>query len=287
MIQPDQIKMPGHFPMTVSSTKGVSPTFQRLHWHRALEINLITAGSGTYIINGQEYHFASGDVFLIDSHDLHRAYEGKDLEMVVIMFEPSLISSEHRFDPEIMLPFRQTGDLFSNRISAVQIADAGVKLDSYILKILQEYQSDHISRHSVIHGCLLLFLAEVNRNFRQESKLPGRWHEKHLEGIREIIQVMESSLERPWTLAELAEQAHLSPSRFSALFSQAAGTSPMNYLLQLRMDYAVQLLEQSQLSILEIAEASGFRNLSNFNRLFLRYVGMTPTRMRMKLQGQG
>lgn len=286
MIQPDLIQMPGEFPMTVSVSKGVSPLFQRLHWHRALEINLITSGMGTYIINGQEYQFAAGDVFLIDSHDLHRAYEGKDLEMVVIMFEPSLVSSEHRYNPEIMLPFRQTGSLFPNRITADQIEAANAGLNEYILRMLEEYQSEQSSRYSVLHGCLLLLLAEVHRHFRQPETAEARPAVKHLEMIRESIQRMESDLERAWTLSELAEQAHLSPSRFSAIFSQAAGMSPMNYLLQLRLDHAVQLLEQSSLSILEIADQSGFRNLSNFNRLFLRYVGKPPSAMRRKLQGK-
>lgn len=287
MIQPDLIQMPDDFPMMISVSKGVSPLFQRLHWHRSLEINLITSGTGTYIINGQEYHFAAGDVFLIDSHDLHRAYEGMELEMVVIMFEPSLLSSEQRYNPEIMLTFRQTGSLFPNRIPAAQLEAANARLGEYIVRMLEEYQSEQSSRYSVLHGCLLLLLAEVQRHFRQPEKAPKiRPAVRHLEMIRESIQRMESDLVRAWTLSELAKQAHLSPSRFSALFSQAAGMSPMNYLLQLRLDHAVQLLEQSSLSILEIADRSGFRNLSNFNRLFLRYVGKPPSAMRRKLQGK-
>lgn len=286
MIQPDLIPMPGDFPMTVSVSRGVTPLFQRLHWHHALEINLITSGTGTYIINGQEYQFAAGDVFLIDAQDIHRAFEDKQLEMIIIMFEPSLISSEHRYNPEIMLPFRQTGSLFPNRITADQIEAAKVGLSEYIFRMLEEYQSGQPSRYSILHGCLLLLLAEVHRHFRQPGTAKIRPAVKHLEMLRESIREMERDLEHAWTLSELAEHAHLSPSRFSALFSQAAGMSPMNYLLQLRLDYAVQLLEQSTMSILEIADRSGFRNLSNFNRLFLRYRGISPSEMRKRLQGK-
>lgn len=286
MMQPDLIQMPGDFPMTVSVSRGVTPLFQRLHWHHALEINLITSGTGTYIINGQEYQFGAGDVFLIDAQDIHRAFEDKHLEMIIIMFEPILISSEHRYNPEIMLPFRQTGRLFPNRITADQIEAAKVGLSEYILRMLEEYQSGQPSRYSILHGCLLLLLAEVHRHFRQPETAKIRPSIKHLEMLRESVREMECDLEHAWTLSELAERAHLSPSRFSALFSQAAGMSPMNYLLQLRLDYAVQLLERSTMSILEIADQSGFRNLSNFNRLFLRYRGISPSEMRKRLQGK-
>ncbi|GIO84330.1 AraC family transcriptional regulator [Paenibacillus faecis] len=283
-IQPDHISLPVHFPLTISSSTGVTPSFQRLHWHRALEINWIAGGSGIYLINGQEFQFERGDLFLIDSHDLHRAFEGKNLEMVIVMFDPTLLAPEQRYDPDIMQPFRQTGVCFSNHIS--HIHPASPTLRGYIETMMLEYSSASPSHASVIRGNLLLFLAEVNRKCRLNPGDSRRTKAKHLDQIRQVIRMMDAELARPWTLKELAELVHLSPSRFSALFSQMAGTSPMNYLVQLRLDYAVSLLEQGDLGILEIAEASGFRNLSNFNRLFLHHIGMPPSALKKRLLGE-
>ncbi|WP_410769721.1 helix-turn-helix domain-containing protein [Fontibacillus sp. BL9] len=282
-IQPDKIMLPPRFPFSISSSRGVSPSFQRLHWHRALEINWISGGSGIYVINGKEYHFEQGDLFLIDSQDLHRAYEGKNLEMVIVMFEPALLGAEQRYDHDILMPFRHTGTEFPNRISHNHPSAA--LLGGYVKDMLREFESGQPSYISAIRGLLLLFLTEINRRFRAEQSDSGRVSAKHLEQIREVIQKMDSSLAQPWTLNQLAGLVHLSPSRFSALFSQIAGTSPMNYLVQLRLEYAVSLLEQEGLSILEIAEASGFRNLSNFNRLFLHHVGISPSALRRRLLG--
>lgn len=291
-IQRDQIELPAHFPLHVSRTEGVSPSFQRLHWHRALEINWITRGSGIYVINGQEYPFSAGDIFLINSDDLHRAYEGNDLEMVILMMEPSLLATEQRYDPEILLPFRDTGSHFSNHISHGQPGCG--RLVKYIEEIDDEFASQRRSHASVIRGLLLLLLGEINRSHkrREVSMGPGsgRIHslsgKRQLEQMRVVILAMEAELSRPWTLKQLADIAHLSPSRFSALFNQVVGTSPLHYLVQLRLDYAVELLEQGNLSVLEIAEQCGFRNLSNFNRLFLNYLGVTPSVMRRRLQGE-
>ncbi|MEF2965585.1 AraC family transcriptional regulator [Paenibacillus sp. M1] len=284
-IQPDEIVLPSSFPLSVSSTKGVSPSFQRLHWHRALEINWIIGGSGMYVIQGREYRFREGDLFIIDSQDLHRAYEGKNLEMAIVMFEPSLFGTEQRYDPDILLPFRQTGRQFSNHVPHTHPASA--KLGSYIREMMREYKSKEPSYMSAIRGLLLLFLAEMNRRLKTEQEDFRRVSEGHVERIRECIRVMDADPIRPWTLKQLAELVHLSPSRFSALFGQIVGTSPMNYLVQLRLTHAVGLLEREGLSILEVAEASGFRNLSNFNRLFQHHIGITPSAIRRRLRGEG
>ncbi|MCM3038583.1 AraC family transcriptional regulator [Paenibacillus motobuensis] len=283
-IKPDEIVLPARLPLSVSTSLGVSPSFQRLHWHRALEINWITKGSGIYVINGQDYPFVEGDLFLIDSHDLHRAYEGTDLEMVIIMFEPVFLGSEYKYDHDILLPFRQMGNPLSNHIS--QEHPAAQQLGQYVMRMYQEYQGKGRSYASAIRGWLLLFLTEMNRSIHTGQGEQSRAVVKHLEQIRHVVQVMEAKLAYPWTLKELADEAHLSPSRFSALFCQIVGTSPMKYLVQLRIDHAVGLLEQDDISILEIAEASGFRNLSNFNRLFLGQTGTTPSVLKRRLHGE-
>ncbi|GIP60686.1 AraC family transcriptional regulator [Paenibacillus woosongensis] len=303
-IQRDQINLPLQFPLHVSKTEGVSPLFQRLHWHRALEINWITRGSGIYVINGQEYPFSAGDIFLINSDDLHRAYEGKDLEMVILMMEPALLATEQRYDPEILLPFRDTGSHFSNHIS--RELPGSKRLAGYIETIYTEFAAQKPSHASIIRGLLLQLLGEVNRSFRLQDIIPGgaigageatslntsvktsrsASGRRQLEQMRAVILALEGDVSHPWTLKEMAEIAHLSPSRFSVLFNQVVGTSPLHYLLQLRLDHAVELLEQGERSVLEIAGQCGFRNLSNFNRLFMNYLGVTPTAMRRRLQGE-
>lgn len=282
-IEQDHIDLPADFPLTASSTVGVSPSFQRLHWHRTLEINLIAQGSGTYVINGREYPFQQGDLFLIDSNDLHRAYEGQDLQMIIVMFEPGLLAAVQRYDPELLLPFRNSDSGSSHHI--LNRDGQSQAMIDHIEHILLEYRGARRSSRSVIMGQLMMFLAEVNRHFGTELESVDFMPPRQLEQMREVIRNMEQDLSRAWTLKELADLVHLSPSRFSALFSQAAGSSPLNYLVQLRLSHAVQLLEEGSDPILDIAISCGFRNLSNFNRLFRRHLGVSPSMMRRRLHG--
>ncbi|RIX60488.1 helix-turn-helix domain-containing protein [Paenibacillus nanensis] len=273
----DQIHLPQSFPITMSQTKGVSPTFQRLHWHTALEINYIIRGSGYYLINGNRYDFQQGDIVLIDSNDLHRAVETESLVMGIIMFDPAYLALEQRYDTELLVPFRETGVRFDNVLdrSNAQLK----KLQSLLEEMWTEYLRGEAHYETVIRSQLVRFLAYANRYFAKDPGARSR-RARGMETIRTILHEMEAKPDFSWTLKELAERAHLSASRFSSLFTQVVGTSPMDYLIQLRLSKAVELIETTDGKIIDIASECGFRNLSNFNRLFKQHIGKLPTELR-------
>ncbi|ACS99527.1 AraC family transcriptional regulator [Paenibacillus sp. JDR-2] len=273
----DLIELPPAFPIVISQSEGVSPLFQRLHWHTALEINYISRGSGYYLINGTRYDFREGDILLINSNDLHRAFENEGLVMTIIMFDPAYFALEQRYDTELLIPFREIGMRFDNML------DRGHPILPRLGAAIEEMRCEFAGREphyeAVIRSQLVQFMAFVNRYFakeqeRRSSRIRG------MEIVRLTLNTIEADIAYPWTLKELAAAAHLSPSRFSALFVQTVGTSPMDYLIQLRLSAAVSLLESSDKKIIEVAESAGFRNLSNFNRLFKQHIGKQPSELR-------
>ncbi|NIK69620.1 AraC family transcriptional regulator [Paenibacillus sp. BK720] len=275
----DLIELPPGFPIVISQSEGVSPLFQRLHWHRALEINYISRGSGYYLINGTRHDFREGDILLINSNDLHRAFENEQLLMTVIMFDPAYFALEQRYDPELLIPFREIGMRFDN------LLDRGHPMLPRLGAAIEEMRSEFARREphfeAVVRSQLVQFLAFVNRYFAKEQELHAA-QIRGMETIRQAVNAMEADIARPWSLKELAASAHLSPSRFSALFVQTVGTSPMDYLIQLRLSAAVSLLESTDKKMIEIAETAGFRNLSNFNRLFKQHIGKQPSELRAR-----
>lgn len=273
----DLIELPPAFPIVISQSEGVSPLFQRLHWHTALEINYISRGSGYYLINGARYDFREGDILLINSNDLHRAFENEGLVMTIIMFDPAYFALEQRYDTELLIPFREIGMRFDN------LLDRGHPMLPRLGAAIEEMRSEFTGREphyeAVIRSQLVQFMAFVNRYFAKEQERRSS-HIRGMDTVRLALNTIEADIAYPWTLKELATAAHLSPSRFSALFVQTVGTSPMDYLIQLRLSAAVRLLESSDKKIIEIAESTGFRNLSNFNRLFKQHIGKLPSELR-------
>ncbi|WP_169086022.1 AraC family transcriptional regulator [Paenibacillus sp. PL91] len=276
-ISKDLIELPQAFPIIISQSVGVNPTFQRLHWHMALEINYILKGSGYYLINGSRYDFQQGDIVLIRSNDLHRAFEAEDLVMNVIMFDSAYLALEQRYDAELLIPFRETGLRFDNVLDRSHPMLA--LLGEIISDMAVEFERKEPHFEVVVRARLMQFLAFVNRYFSKNNET-GTPYARGMETIRGVLHDIEADISYPWTLKELAEAAHLSPSRFSTLFVQVVGTSPMDYLIQLRLSHAAHLLESSDKKIIEVAAECGFRNLSNFNRLFKQHVGKLPSELR-------
>jgi AraC family transcriptional regulator len=84
-------------------------------------------------------------------------------------------------------------------------------------------------------------------------------------------------------LAQLAEIAGMSPHYFCELFRQSLGVSPHQYLLQRRIARAKVLLQDSDLSVLEVSIATGFQDQSHFTKVFRRLVGVTPRHYRTQI----
>jgi len=75
----------------------------------------------------------------------------------------------------------------------------------------------------------------------------------------------------------LSEAFHYSPSYLSRIFHSEKGITINSYLNKVRIEYAVQLLRTTNMTVKEIALRSGYINISHFNRIFKKTVGVAPT----------
>lgn len=82
------------------------------------------------------------------------------------------------------------------------------------------------------------------------------------------------------TVATLATEVALSPSRFAHLFAEQTGESPMQALHSARLEHAARLLEATDLSVNRISRASGFASPFHFSRAFKARYGVAPSHYR-------
>ena len=107
-----------------------------------------------------------------------------------------------------------------------------------------------------------------------------RWQPSIPENMTRVIQHIESKLESKFPGCELARLAGMSPAGFNRVFRRLFGTSPAQYVTQIRVRKAACLLLQSNETIECIAEKTGFPNRAYFSRVFLRVVGESPAGFR-------
>jgi AraC family transcriptional activator of mtrCDE len=95
---------------------------------------------------------------------------------------------------------------------------------------------------------------------------------------------MLSAPERAWTIAELGELAAMSRATYARRFNERAGVTVMDFLTQIRMTIACDLLRRTQRSAAEIGEAVGYQSEAAFGKAFAQSVGVTPGRYRRRPQ---
>ena len=83
-----------------------------------------------------------------------------------------------------------------------------------------------------------------------------------------------------WSVANLSQQANLSPSYFQRLYKQTFGVTCFQDVITSRIEYAKASLTETSESVRDISLLCGFENEEHFMRLFKREVGMTPTQYR-------
>ncbi|WP_082053173.1 AraC family transcriptional regulator [Gordoniibacillus kamchatkensis] len=89
-------------------------------------------------------------------------------------------------------------------------------------------------------------------------------------------------LSEPISVAEMARRANLSPSRFNVVFRERFGASPHQYLLELRLKHAEELLRAGALPLAEVAAYCGFADIHHFAKSFKRRFGDAPAAYRKR-----
>ena len=101
-------------------------------------------------------------------------------------------------------------------------------------------------------------------------------------GLVSCIELMEVNLEQPIATVELAGMIGLSPRQLERLFRSHLHTTPTLYYQQLRLKAGQELLRQTTLSVVEVANAVGFSSADYFSRRFRRQFGHSPTEARKR-----
>jgi len=131
--------------------------------------------------------------------------------------------------------------------------------------------SDEVARH---------FTHELKRSHESMLLAVEQHHSHHDELIIKIQEWLQKNYQGDIRMGQLAQRFGLNTRTFNRRFRQAADTTPVEYLQEIRVNQARDLLKRSNLSIAEIAFAVGYQDVSYFTGLFHRLHGATPNAYR-------
>lgn len=279
----DTLQVPDDVLVKMSTVSLDTESFVGPHTHLTLEISMVISGVGEYRVGDRVYPVKAGDIVLFNNVELHGMWNtGKEpLVNVALEFEPRFVWSDltHSFDKAFLAMFFERSPEFCHELDRENPAYLTIR--QQFEEIRQEFNEKLPCYEMIIKGKILVLLANLLRYYNMahiETKvIPGRY-QKGMERVLSHIAIYYADDLSPEKLADIV---HISPTHFYRLFRQANGMSPQEYIVKVRIMEATYMLKASDRSIAEIAQACGFRSLSNFHTAFKRIVGKTPAQYRV------
>lgn len=254
-----------------------------LHWHPELEINLVISGKAEAMINFESYPVSKGDIILINKEEVHGffRYESEDFNCKAIVFHLDFIGGKTPDDifMEFLSPLANKEKQFINLIG--QDAPVYGELKEHLEKIFRLYEEKKPYYKLLLKSEILNVLYLL---FASASVKDGIRYSKRNASMKTAIDFIAENYNRHISAKEAAGVSGYSKYHFLRIFKEAAGMEFSRYVNRVRLDHAMLLLKESNLSITDIALATGFSDSAYFTKKFKEEFHMTPLAFRKKME---
>jgi len=252
------------------------------HYHPEYELVLVTESEGKRFIGDDISDFAPGNLAFIGPNlphlyrNDHRYYEPHNqlnAKSIVVHF------LEESFGHDMLaLPEAQSlRKLFDRSLRGMDVV--GQTREMISVKMRELLKLNGFPRWMTLLEILHILSETDEYKYISRHALQGR-HEKDNERLNKVIERVMRSFHHQIRLDEIAAEVNMSTAAFSRYFKKRTRKTFSDFIAEIRLGHASKLLQEDQLSVAEICYASGFNNLSNFNRQFRDFYKMSPIQFR-------
>lgn len=151
------------------------------------------------------------------------------------------------------------------------------QIEAASMMLLTELQQDHLNSRLYLDSLSnVLAVNLLRQHTASKPRLPTYEGGLPPRQLSQVLDYVDTHLDRNIRLADLAQLLDLSPFHFSRLFKQSIGATPHQYLKQQRIEHAKRLLKKTDQLIVDIALECGFNSHSHLSKQFRQLTGMTP-----------
>ena len=237
-----------------------------MHAHEWMEILYIISGSGTYLVEGNQYPINPGDIFILRPAEMHKLQidASTPYERMVIHFSPSLLEG---IDPshDLLRAFYDRPLGTGNRFAS------GDSSTAPLASAFAGFEFNHIGNVRVnLVGRLMLFLTVIDGIYgKGQTHLPA-------EGFQsQLLEYVNEHLFEDISIQSVADYFYRSRSQISRVFRQATGTSLWDYVTIKRLMAARAMIQRGEPANAACI-ACGFSEYSSFYRAYKSHFGHSP-----------
>lgn len=250
------------------------------HSHEHLELAFILSGEGQYRFEEGIFPVKEGDVLILNPGERHQALACPEVEVPATEFFVGALDIQIEGMPPNTLPVPGGG----------HILHTTGELRQKLFRICASMEAENAlcrqGKYFMMKAYLMqLLLLVVREQFEPVERTGGYVFEsvnrKYV--VEQIANYFEDHYAEKISLDQIAENMYLSPFYVSKIFKSETGVAPIRYLINIRLEKAMELLEGGcEGSIQDVAASVGYEDAYHFSKLFKKHFGISPSQARKK-----
>ncbi|MBQ2743488.1 MAG: helix-turn-helix domain-containing protein [Oscillospiraceae bacterium] len=257
------------------STQAVRHT-DYFHFHRRIQLCFVLSGKLKHTICGKEYIQQAGSCAFL------------------LPYMPHIIDSSESDDTPIIAHIWFHEDFLKDRGYIFSSYGEWANFNGYKIPVVSDFSDHGDTPIQVMHELINEFAQEKKLSFKKMAHLTAELFslactepitskedalfKKQLDGIDSAINYMEEHFSEKLSLDDLCKIAGMSRRSFTSHFKRITNLTPLQYILSIRLQTAFKLIAETDMLFDEVAHSTGLGNHSNLARVFIKNLGVTPSR---------
>lgn len=242
-----------------------------IHWHGDLEFILVTNGTLDFFINNKVVQIGSNQGLFINSNRLHYGYSGLKEEVLfkMVIVSPDMIKNQFNDDIIDAIICQQNCDysFFHKNMLIWSTLE-------HIHKINHARNKNYkLQLQSELCTLFMQLPSQINRESEGESQ--------SVTLLKQMLLYIHKNYGEKIKVEDIASAGMVCKNICYRIFQNSMEMTPLQYLMQYRIQQSMELLKSSSNSIAEVAQACGFCSQSHFTKVFHEIIGMTPNNYRV------
>lgn len=236
-----------------------------VHCHKEYEIVVCRSGRVKATVNKTDYILEPGQLFIVYPYQLHTYKNISEGDYRLFIFSSDYLIGAKKLNSKENLYDYSKSKSICHLLSAL---DENSKVDMYDLS--EKYAE------MLLVGYINVMMHELILSLNMESGTGNMRMEQRL------IEYCINNCSKPISLQSVADELLISSTKISKVLKDNLGISFPGFINSLRVANACQLLSNSELNMTEISIEVGFESIRNFNRVFNKFMGISPADYRKK-----
>ena len=253
-----------------------------IHTHDHPQIVYAYSGKGMYYVDGTTYDIESGDMIIVNPGIEHGHIFSNPDDPAVLLIVGYSFNFQEKEKNGFYLPDNTPLIHTSVTFRTALIKNANT--------MLFENSNHFPGRTVMLNSCLTQILVLLYRELNQTNEQPisydlENYNKAYL--VKQIETYLATHYYEKITLDQIAQNMYLSPVYISKIFKEETGESPINYLINIRLEKAKELLTPDNIdSIKSIANQVGYEDVYHFSKLFKKYYGISPLYYKKQIESE-